>query len=701
MVFRAHLDFLRTYGISGGIIAEPPQSAEALRTYLPVLTEADAKTLIVMPRAYYRRYWEGDSDSVGTGTTAALPVNQTIEGVSLLSPWFQGQGICFYESLPYNLKPLKPGCDILILINPEAFLAEAGVSEFIRLKEINARLRLGILADGEAILSSVSKELKNIFSVKGDMKELARYVFRNPSIPCPLPAAYKPESGEPPREFRKPSKPFAAGAYRFAVLRKFQGLNFPELKEEIDLFSCDGGTVPIPLPDETPPGPVFSRLTGEQRNYFFFWRGEFRRGRIRDTNTVYIYLYARELILAMGNRNPEPCFRELLALWQRYRTTRPALDSCFPGWLTGFAILYGITETALRETLPLAVHIQDPFFRDIALHKKYIESDTAPALADFLPLLTDKTRMLISDDEREGKLNLAKNTETALAAIESYLRSGPGKKFLEFFYPPTTVPVLVEPFTFFIDAGNSAYTAEWIRFSEHTPLKDFLETLVRYIEGQLRSRNDDAYSHRRSQKRRPQARPGGPPCEDPWRGGPWQGIVDAALGFGDGDATAFPPRVKPIRLEAKRLARLREESDVVRELLRIEEDGGRAAPGERTVDGETADTPGNSIDNSKTTHEYASTDNTATQKDQKTESLNGFLAGLGDAETAALRIIAEGGGAIRGRLEEFARQHHTMPDALIDRINEQFLKKAGDLLIDDTGDNPVLYGQYAGLLTGQ
>jgi hypothetical protein len=180
----------------------------------------------------------------------------------------------------------------------------------------------------------------------------------------------------------------------------------------------------------------------------------------------------------------------------------------------------------------------------------------------------------------------------------------------------------------------------------------------------------------------------------------WRDIINTELGFSGAGETDPPPASGRLRLRPERIARIRRESDDVRELLRIDDAGGGTPP-------ETAPSgPEPAVGDQPDTVSGAAPDSKA---DWKADNQSGilpaapglaeFLAGLGAAETEILRLIAGAGDppapdALRTSLAECARTFSAMPELLIDGINEQFQGYFGDLLIDTLDGVPVILAEY-------
>jgi hypothetical protein len=694
----AHLDFLKGYGISGGILIHgEDRAAAALGTYLQELSGGieDGRVLVCMARDYYETWF---CRIVSALRSASVPLTLNREGDSPVSPQFQGIGLCFYEDIPHNPELLKPQWDILIFIQPRrippgaAQIQDGGYVE--ELKKIKTRLRLGIFTQPWDIPSPYGIKLREFFSLRGDLKRLGNYIIRDEDVSRRLPRRYDLQ----PRRLRRPPRPFgadeeelahrdssadqilASGSALFLILAKFTNISTPEFKEEQTWFSFNGKEVPYTAYTLRHDFDLdFNRLTVEQREYFFWWRGEFRRGNPRKTCEGYILLYARELILSMGREAPRDNFRELLRLWRIYREEDAGLDEYLLPWLMDFMVLYRIWDEALPEMFPRPGEPALAFIRDIFLHKRYIEGDTPLVFADFEPLLPLKIRngsFLNGPAEPVGPLP-GEAIETALRGIDGFLRENYGNRFLEFFYPPHTELVSFPGFKKLCGVGTSSYFAERINFCEHKPLRDFLETLVVYIEYKLKER----WGFKKEGRE--------PGIEEVWKT-----IIDRELRFEPDkpDKPGKPDKPdKPVdrfrfrfraggfepRLDPERLIRLRNESDEVRDLLHI--------------DGATLEAEPPAGFREPAPHR-------GLPSPPGEPGMADFLGGLDTTQGELLRILAgDADGDVKKKaLKDLAKTAMTMPEFLIDGINGQFQEAFLDILIETVDGESRVSAEYAG-----
>ncbi|MDR0313168.1 MAG: TerB N-terminal domain-containing protein [Treponema sp.] len=698
-IFSSHLEFLRHWGFSGGIIAEREKAAPFLAAWLTDLAELqkdnkaleegpslfslpdEGRVLVLMPKKFWDQRLCRDLPQSGEGPLR-VPAERWPGADSVWDPAFRGIGLNFFEALitdrAINTETRTKryrgrAWDLLVVVgldeaaNPEQILRQ--------LETIPSRLRLGLFFSASGLFGNAeAARIKALFNIKGEALKYEKYLIRETgdllSLPAPPPN---------PGLLQKPPWPvednyFVFGSARFLVDAKFQNIPVAQYLQEQKEFYNTGKKCQF-IPAETL---TYKSLTKEEKNYFLYWRSEFRKGRAWECSPAYLFIYAKELILRMdATHSANETLNELCRLWQTYREIFPQTFGTFPCWLLDFAVIYhadldrGVLSTALNDVFSDLAEASISantwgLLLDINLHKKYVEENHSLQWKDFLPLT--KKSGYKSYESNLSRLLFSAGDE-AMNNLDRALRKYYGKKLLEFFCP---LPPLKETFTAFVsisDLGYSAYTAEWLSYSRHKPFAKFLDSLAAYLEYRIIKTVD------------PDNRNSAPFFDPVWK---------YLCGFDEAPPPELEDLVMPktanniiddswLHLEEDKINRLREESDAVMEMLKIinldykfeDEDHFEATTQPMA---------------SPTIPDLAR----QTIADKTHPDLAQFIAGLDLLSRSCLELLSQDKGQ---ELETFARENNTMAELMIDSINEQFLSEYGDLLIENDLDQEPQIGE--------
>jgi hypothetical protein len=488
-LFHAHLEFLRRCGFSGGLACERGTSAEPFAAYLRFLfleaqDASSAKILVLVERAFFEKKLapllpEAEPFAAcGAGKIAAGGA----EGEEITGS--ERGGILFYEELSPALKNLKVSCDLLILAEPET--ADPAPACGIR-----AGIRLGV-AEGPF----AGSPLRPLFRFPRGTEQ---YLFRS-LIPAGAasrpPALFFRAPKKSAQEFRAPplfrgsreeaeglgllslweaGRIEAAGGALFAVNARFSRISAAAFREEQSLFYVPGREKMAFVPPPAWGKALFARMNAEQRDYFFFWREQCRRGNfLPEGAEFYLEVYARELVLGMGKESPLEGFLSLRDLLRAFGSDGRTGAFLFR-LAADYAAVYGICAQVLPllfEDLPARTGDGGPaeLLSDLALSRYCIEEGREPSGYPWLieKLVPDKALL------RCGRGQFFE----ALDAADRKFHSEWGRGFFEFFSPPFSSRSDFAAFTQCPLAGFSSYSVFAPRFSAHGPLLTELEKIA-------------------------------------------------------------------------------------------------------------------------------------------------------------------------------------------------------------------------------
>ncbi|MFX1423759.1 MAG: TerB N-terminal domain-containing protein [Promethearchaeota archaeon] len=127
-------------------------------------------------------------------------------------------------------------------------------------------------------------------------------------------------------------------------------------EQEIDLPFIDAAQKYVNrVEDEAKPVPLYQfqpnyqDMTKAQLQWYFYWRNQVRRGNFLSAQIGYVMLYIYEIINDIGIENHQEGYKRLLAIWEYYRIENPELDEYLPEWIVEYAILKEISIDGIEE----------------------------------------------------------------------------------------------------------------------------------------------------------------------------------------------------------------------------------------------------------------------------------------------------------------------------------------------------------------
>lgn len=86
--------------------------------------------------------------------------------------------------------------------------------------------------------------------------------------------------------------------------------------------------------------PSYNNMNEQQKNYYFYWRSEVKRGMFLKTDLSYIFLYVYELLSGYGYKSSGKGYKLLLDVWENYRKEYPKLDRHLLSWSVDYSELH-------------------------------------------------------------------------------------------------------------------------------------------------------------------------------------------------------------------------------------------------------------------------------------------------------------------------------------------------------------------------
>ena len=88
--------------------------------------------------------------------------------------------------------------------------------------------------------------------------------------------------------------------------------------------------------------PQYAHLTPSQKNYYFWWRSQMRIERYIKTDYSYLYLYVYEILNLPDKIPPKEGIKLLCRAWREYRAALPRIDAYFAIWIEDYCLVHGL-----------------------------------------------------------------------------------------------------------------------------------------------------------------------------------------------------------------------------------------------------------------------------------------------------------------------------------------------------------------------
>lgn len=230
--------------------------------------------------------------------------------------------------------------------------------------------------------------------------------------------------------------------------------------------------------------PSYDSMNRQQKNWYFYWRTQVRQSVYLKTDLSYIFVHIYELLSGFGWKNPEDGYNQLLALWTTYRDEHPKLDHYLLNWLFDFAQLHN-----LEYRIPDCSDVSLPYqlaIRDILIDAHSNETPLKLSFA-LIDALCDYS-LVNSKFYKEGhQLLMNEAIPRVVSLADAMLIKNKGKGILEIYGPKRTKQ---QSYYAFQSANcinaNKRINVSVKGYTSSQKLRSYINELVRYAENVLR-----------------------------------------------------------------------------------------------------------------------------------------------------------------------------------------------------------------------
>lgn len=422
--------------------------------------------------------------------------------------------------------------------------------------------------------------------------------------------------------------------------------------------------------------PMYDSMSRQQQAWYFYWRSQVRDKTYPDTDLSYIYVHVYELLNGVGWDDPKDGYEQLMTLWISYRERFSSLDSYLFNWTFDFALIHDVSPTF--PCIPEYSSYYYPEINDYLIESH--STDTPLKLPLSLIQSLCDYRMDSNKFYRDGHQELmAESIPRVVALADAASRKKSGRGILAAYGPkrPRKQAHIIYQSALHPEANKRIYISVKA-YTSSQPLRTYMNELVRYAENSLRELYDARGRLR-----------------DVSMDAETASLIDAFLKKEYSPTSgAQAPVARPVELNLDfgSIEELRVQSDAVREALAVEE--------------ERSDVEAPPADNSENT----SAEKTVTVETQPDNNGRDYFNA--NALPAELRSLIEAmtpiqqqtlfiiliGVDIRSALAKLAEEELTLPEILIDEVNDTASQYLDDILIDALGDEPRVLEQYESAL---
>lgn len=699
---RLHLEFLRAWGLPGGIVGELDFLSNAFQEMFSTLLirSPEVKILIIAVKKTLDSLAGGWNKIVGTrfeGTRKDTEFKASIQGIVLATP----------KALEVIPAITSVKWTVLCLLKADS-LVKSGTSKLFKsLLECRKALTVGLFSGIDFLKHTSTREaLSQVFGISSQEGSLLwKYGLRDPVEHAP----------SAPHVYRLPPKQRtvtgSAGLAEFTIGAPSGSKSIPipprpvyvepavatrEAKSSVDLKDL-GIHIEISYSSGHSGGahkfiqdakkavnqrgaavahvpfmsywPTYDSMTSSQLKWFFYWRSMVRDGRYPDTDLSYIFVFVYELINNVGVKDARDGYEQLRRIWLNYRDRHPKLDNYLIDWMFDYALINKCPADpmeVLREALKVNAI---PRYNDIDL---LLPGFIAGSLVE-LPLgLIDSIsnyRIIRSKFFNEGNQSIVEEfVPRSLDEVNRHMMDKFGSGIFGLFRPKSYAPVQRYPYQSAVYSGKlgTIKMDNVIPYSQHAPLRDFITSTVKHTENRLREANN--YKGRlRGYTIEPEI----------------QAIIDNLIPSAPPKAVpVFQPRPEII-IDFSRVQTLIKQSDQVLQMLQDGVEKVMEKPAEQPVPGLPITPQIDSVD--KIARPEGTPDHLLTDLD----SVHEVLTKLDSDEKRLIKELMERGWEVEATVLDEA-----LPGALIefmvDRVNSLSLEILGDLLIVAEGQTKVV-----------
>lgn len=399
-------------------------------------------------------------------------------------------------------------------------------------------------------------------------------------------------------------------------------------------------------------------MTKRQKNYYFYWRNEVRKGNYIKTDDNYILILGIEYVYGIGYQTPEEPFEKLKLLYQNYQDKFNKIDYYLYPWICHFALFHNLElESFLSAYSP---HYHSVFTFNTALE---IQAEKDPS--NLSPYFLDVISRFDIDRSRLPQNLLLEAASYSISQLDEYTHQFKKTGFLNHFSSAQRKTVTSTLFPHVPDLDTEEFSFKVRNFLSNKKFVTNVTEIIRLTENTLRTFHN---IRGRLQKIMLDQEV--------------QEIITQALNekYNPNYIPPVPLPPEQISLDFKQIDSLRDQSNAVRDALEVQE-----SP------------PLNSLILEKIPESPKPDTSPSHSLPEELNSLpSPWLALYQDLDPAhkqALHLILSEKNP-RSALQQLADQHFSMVETFIDDINNIALTHLDDIILELKDNTPLILEEY-------
>ncbi len=668
----SHLEFLRMWGISGGLIGTIQNEDEAFSQFFASFTRRyrDAKVLVLGMNSSLNQFgqrWPQLVQARFDGKPNDPPFHPFIRGVVLARP----------RALDAYPQMLKMEWNILCVLDADRIVKSDKVKSFRLLLNCKKALTIGLFSSDEFLDRPASLDaMSRLFDLPPDAEgELVwHYSLRNPyEWPPAWPAPYSMEDEDDDEDSENEQQDGPIWEKVIVPARNKNQISYVDRFVELAKTDVNRYQKKAKFEPFRAISPHYERMSESQANWYFYWRDQVRKGNYLDTDKGYLLLHVFELINNIGVKNALDGYLQLRQLWLAYRDALPGIDYLLLGWLADYVIINPCSiDVRQIYTDDAALEYTLAAFPDL-LVEFYLEKPLSEMPLFLIQELIDYDLLKSKFFNSEHRDILVSTIPKVLEQVNQHMVKSNNEGIFERFRPRSSITITREPFKNALYAGTveEVTLITILPYTLREPLKYLLTGIVKHTENKLREKHK-------------------------FRGRLRNYSVEAEVDKVIQRVINPPKQVQKVKIDLTEIERLREESDEVFELLQVEEEEAQISP---LISDEASHQATNQLTeqvNTEITTEKApdvspqvASDATITDDisvnrstfESLPEEWAEFATQLSPYHFEALEAIVTESDTSE-KLNEIAQAQATMPSMIIDGLNEIALEAIGDIIIE-------------------